>query len=180
MSNAERILDALDAALDQQVELTLYGRAAFQLGWASPPSDVYSSLDVDVVLWLGQAEDLLQVGNFWDAVHQVNHLLEAEGLYISHFFEEDQVVLRPDWRTHRVPLEGDWKNLVLYRLADEDLFLSKLMRDEPLDRADAAFIVQHRGWGPEEIQRVIAQARVPPIAEVQEQFERCSRRFLNP
>ncbi|MCB1070916.1 MAG: hypothetical protein KDL31_11225 [Kiritimatiellae bacterium] len=70
MSNAERILLALDRKLDQQVELTLYGRAALQLGFPQANPDYATSLDVD--LWLGQAEALLAQGSFWDAVESVN------------------------------------------------------------------------------------------------------------
>jgi hypothetical protein len=62
MSNAERILRALDSHLNQVVELTLYGRAALQLGFPNPPEEYARSHDVDVVLWLGQAEELAAGG----------------------------------------------------------------------------------------------------------------------
>lgn len=180
MTRAQVILSALDRRLDGPVDLTLYGRAAFALGFDPPPPGAESSLDVDVVLWLGQAEQLLENSNLWQAVQETNEELAPQGLYVSHFFAEDQVVLRPHWRHHRIAVPGPWKHLRLHRLSDEDLFLSKLMRDDPLDRDDARFLVKHRGWSADQIQQLILQARVPPIAEVQEQFEQCSRRFRNP
>ena len=77
----------------------------------------------------------------WEAVEEVNRELADQELYISHFFEEDQVILRPTWRDDRVRLPTSMgRNLVLYRLADLDLVLTKLMRDDPIDQADALFI----------------------------------------
>ena len=67
MSNARRILDGLDARLEQDVELTLYGRAALHLGFDNAPEEFAWSKDVDAVLWLGQAEELAERTGFWDA-----------------------------------------------------------------------------------------------------------------
>ncbi len=81
--NAQVILTELDQRLDVAVELTLYGRAAIQLGFPKPPADTFLSLDVDAVLWIGQAEELNETTNFWEAVEQVNQSLGDQGLYIS-------------------------------------------------------------------------------------------------
>ena len=58
MTYAERILGELDRQLESPVDLTLYGRAAFLLGFSDPPEQFSQSLDDDAVLWLGQAEEL--------------------------------------------------------------------------------------------------------------------------
>ena len=142
MNNAEMILTSLDRKLDARIELTLYGRAALVLGFDRSPVEYALSRDVDAVLWKGQAEMLLETTNFWEAVNQVNHELSDQELYISHFFEEDQVILRQDWQIHRVKVERSWHHLDLYRLGDIDLLLSKLMRDDPIDREDALFIYE--------------------------------------
>ena len=178
MTNAERILLALDEKLRSPVELTLYGRAALLLGYEAPPRECALSRDVDAVLWLGQAEELNERTNFWQAVGEVNEELAEDDLYISHFFTEDQVILRPDWRRHRAAIAGPWKKLALHRLGDVDLLLSKLMRDDPIDQSDARFIVDAAGLTPEEVKRVIASARVPDAAEIREQFELATRRLL--
>lgn len=177
MTNAEKILAALDGRLEAAVELTLYGRAALLLGFENPLLEYAMSRDVDAVLWLGQAEELARRTNFWEAVAAVNQEFRDQELYVSHFFEEDQVVLTPDWRRHRLPLAGPWKRLRLYRLGDVDLFLSKLMRDDPIDAADARFIAERAGFSREAIQEAIEQAKVPPIAEIEEQFKICAARF---
>jgi hypothetical protein len=179
MSNAERILRALDAKLTAAVELTLYGRAALLLGFPSPPKEAALSRDVDAVLWMGQAEELDATTNFWQAVEALNQELAPDGLYISHFFAEDQVVLRPGWRESRVSIPGSWADLVLFRLGDADLLLSKLMRDDPIDRRDALFIVKSAGLAPDEVDAALRAARIPDIPEIQEQFQLASRRLLD-
>ena len=179
MTNAERILASLDAKLNASVELTLYGRAALLLGFADAPQEYALSRDVDAVMWLGQAEELAESTNFWEAIEEVNREFRDQELYISHFFEEDQVVLTPEWKSQRVPIAGAWTRLRLYRLGDVDLFLSKLMRDDPIDFADAKFIAERAGFDKEAIQKAIERARVPLIPEIEEQFKICSRRFLS-
>jgi hypothetical protein len=178
MTNAERILGALDARLSDRVELTLYGRAALVLGFDRPPEEYALSRDVDAVLWIGQAEALAQTTNFWDAVEGANAELAEHDLYITHFFTEDQVILRPDWREHRVRLPGQWAHLVAYRLGDSDLLLSKLMRDDPLDHADARFIAQAAGWSKADIETLVRVARVPASEEIAEQFQLALARLL--
>lgn len=178
LKNAARILAALDNLLEAPVDLTLYGRAALSLGFSDPPEEYAWSRDIDAVLWTGQAEELNEKTNFWEAVDKVNRALAGEDLYISHFFEEDQVILRPQWKQDRVKIPGTWRKLDLYRLGDLDLLLSKLMRDDPIDQADARFIVSRAGFAREQIEQAIRSARVPDIPEISEQFQRASRRLL--
>jgi len=178
VSHAETILRSLDEALNTSVELTLYGRAALQLGFPDPPKEFALSRDVDAVFWLGQADELATRSNFWEAIEQVNRKLADQELYVSHFFEEDQVILCPAWRSNRVRIAGTWRHLQLFRLGDVDLFLTKLMRDDPLDLADARFIVERSKLSPNQIAGAIQQARVPDIPELREQFAICSKRFL--
>lgn len=133
---------------------------------------------MDAVLWLGQAEELARRSNFWEAIAAVNAEFREEGLYVSHLFEEHQVVLTPSWRANRVMLPQAWQRLTLFRLGDGDLFLSKLMRDDALDLADAKFIAERAGFDQQAIKQAIELARVPAVAEVEEQFRLCAARFL--
>jgi len=178
MTNAERILRALDAQLNARVELTLYGRAALTLGFSDPPDEYALSHDVDAVLWRGQAEALVGSTNFWQAVADVNTLLAEEELYVSHFFTEDQVALTAEWREHRTVVPGTWLHLDLYRLGDVDLLLSKLMRDDPIDLSDAKFIVSSACLDKAVVEDGIARARIPDSQELREEFERASSRLL--
>lgn len=179
MNNAEMILNSLNRRLTSQIELTLYGRAALFLGFEQPQNEYALSRDVDAVLWKGQAEMLLETSNFWEAVNAVNTELTDQELYISHFFEEEQVILRPDWRTHRVEITHSWNNLDLYRLGDIDLFLSKLMRDDPIDLEDALFIYKQGHLDIARVTQAFQEARIPDIPEIQEQFELASQRFIH-
>src|SRR5262245_50892009 len=111
ISNAQRILAALDHRLNSRIELTLYGRAALHLGFPNPPDEFALSLDIDAVFWVGQAQELADHSNFWEAVEETNRELAAQELYASHFFEETQVILRPTWRQARVQIPGNWKQL---------------------------------------------------------------------
>ena len=108
MTNPEQILKVLDRHLTSTVDLTLYGRAALTLGFDETPEDYALSRDVDAVLWIGQAEELNEKTNFWTAVERTNDDLADRGLYISHFFTENQVVLSKGWRENRVTLPGHW------------------------------------------------------------------------
>ena len=178
MTYAERILSELDRGLDGAVELTLYGRAAFLLGFENPPIQFSQSMDVDAVLWLGQADEMEEQTNFWDALEQVNKALEPEGFYMSHLFEEDQVILTADWKANRKPISGDWKNLNLTRLSDEDLLLSKLMRDDPQDRQDALFIIERNEWKEGELLQIFQKAVVPELREIHEEFDKAKAALL--
>lgn len=179
MNNAETILTCLDQKLQTRVELILYGRAALLLGFDHPLDEYALSRDVDAVLWKGQAEMLLETTNFWEAVNQVNDEMADQELYISHFFEEDQVILRPNWRNHlKKIIKRTWPHLALSRLGDIDLLLSKLMRDDPLDREDAIFIYEQGRLNMKILVQALKQARIPDIPEIREQFELASSRFL--
>ena len=116
--------------------------------------------------------------DFWPAVDATNAELADSGLYITHFFGEDQVVLRPNWREDRVRLTSTCTHLVLYRLGDIDLLLSKLMRDDPIDQSDAMFIVRQSGMSRHALAQGLAAARLPDSPEVREQFEKASSRLL--
>jgi hypothetical protein len=180
VNNAERILSALDAKLNKPVELTLYGRAAFVLGFKNTPKEFAQSKDIDAILWVGQADELARTTNFWEAVEEVNQAFRDQELYISHLFEENQVVLTPEWKKQRVRIDGPWKKLRVYRLGNVDLFLSKLMRNDPQDLADAKFVIARASWNQDAITRIISLARVPDIPEIREQFFICAANFLRP
>jgi len=178
MNNARTILDLLDSKLDSEVTLTLYGRAALSLGYDDPPAEFGQSLDVDAILAIGQAEALMEQTNFWSAIDETNQALGGSGLYVSHLFVEDQVILTPGWQSSRVPLGGGWRHLDLYRLGEGDLLLSKLMRDDPHDRGDARFIAARAGFGEAEIRRLASEARMPESPEIAEQFAKALENLI--
>ncbi len=173
MSNSLRLLKRLNELLDSPVELTLYGRAALELGFTNPKPEYSRSLDVDIVLWIGQAEELDKTGNFWNALEQLNREFDVDGLYISHLFEESQVLLSRQWRNRRVAIPLSFSRLSLFRLSDMDLFLSKLMRYDPTDLDDIIFIIESARLSPVDISFELNNAQIPDLPEIREQFDLC-------
>ena len=70
------------------------------------------------------------------------------------------------------------RRLRLYRLSDIDLLLSKLMRDDPQDLQDALFIARTAGLTQCGIEQAVRDARLPPVPEIEEQFQAASKRLL--
>jgi hypothetical protein len=93
-------------------------------------------------------------------------------------FTEDQVILTEGWLENRIPIEGDWERISLFRLSDEDLLLSKLMRDDPHDFEDALFIVETRTWRAPDVKAIVKQARIPESSEIREEFTKALDRLL--
>lgn len=174
MTNAERIVLALDRRLDHEIRLVVYGRAAIALGFDDAPESVTRSLDVDAIIPVSDRRRLQADTNFWDAQEAANRELEKDGLYITHLFEADQVFLRRDWEQHLVPLERPatrW--LRLFRPATLDLILTKMMRgDDPQDLADIAFLIQHDRVRSEEVEAAFVEALIPDLLELRDAFER--------
>jgi hypothetical protein len=174
MTNAEIIVQALDDLLDHEVKLVLYGRAAIALGFEDAPDAVGRSLDVDVILSLSHAAALEADEQFWTAQEALNKLLEKQGLYLTHLFDETQVFLRPDWEQHLVAIEcPSLRHLKLFRPATIDLILTKMMRgNDPQDMEDIAFLVAHDGITAAQMEEAFASVRIPAVDELREAFER--------
>jgi hypothetical protein len=67
MINAERIVRELDARLDHEVRMVLYGRAALALGFANAPAAANDSLDVDAIIPMSAREAFQADEQFWTA-----------------------------------------------------------------------------------------------------------------
>ncbi len=178
MNNVTLILNMLDEKLNSEVELTLYGRAALQLGFEKPLEEHALTKDVDAVFQIDQAEMLLAQTNFWEVIEEINQTLSDQELYISHFFTEDQIVRTNNWLKNRIRIKGNWKNLLLYRLGNMDLLLSKLMRDDPIDLKDALYIVRSTDLKKDQITNALQEAFVPDVPDIKEQLEIASLKLL--
>ncbi len=169
MTNPEKILLELDKNLQNPVELILYGRAALSLAFLDG-GDWAATMDVDVIIPNLSVAAFDQNLDFWKALEQTNSALESEGLYLTHVFLEEQVILSKEWRTRCVPIvmEG-LKNLTVHRPSTEDLILTKMMRVDPQDREDILnlhqYVSQDIEW-----KSFFTSAVVPDIPEIQEAF----------
>ena len=174
MTNAEIIATTLDALLDHEVTLVIYGRAALALGFDDVPEAVGRSLDLDVILPFSEAARIEADEQFWAAQHQLNKALENKGLYLTHIFQEDQVFLRPDWQKHIKPvLRPITHRLKLFRPDAVDLILTKMMRgDDAQDMEDIQFLVESEGLTLKAMEPAFASVRIPDVEELRETFQR--------
>ena len=172
MTNAERILSALDSGLDHPVQLVIYGRAALALGFNDPPAATKFSLDVDAIIPLSMVDSMREDTGFWGAQENANRVLEPEGLYITHLFEADQVFLRVDWERHLVPVTRPatrW--LQLFRPATLDLILTKMMRgNDPQDMADVDFLIRHDRITADQLEGALNAVVLPDLVELRDAF----------
>jgi hypothetical protein len=174
MTNAERIVKALDSLLDHEVSLVIYGRAAITLGFTNPPAAVAHSLDVDVVLRDSQMAALDADDQFWNAQAEVNAQLDPEGLYMTHLFGEQQVFLRRRWEREIIPtLRPSLRFLRLFRPATIDLILTKMMRgNDEEDMQDVDFMIRHDRITRGQIEDAFRDAVIPDVVELRDAYER--------
>jgi hypothetical protein len=192
MNNPWRILQTLDRHLTASAEITLFGRGALALGYASSPAAFAASHDVDGILplaWLAADDEHL---DFWEAQQRTNVELEPEGLYLTHLFRELEVILTPDWLSRRVRIPMEFSHLAVFRPATLDLILTKMARGDENDLADIGFLLDREPLTADQLRSAFLRARVPDVPEIQALFLlpnpkswRCSRlanegRDLNP
>jgi len=179
MNNPRSILEILDSRLTDPTELILYGRAALALGFEEPRADFSSTLDVDAILPLADLPRLEADEVFWTALEETNNELESRGLYMTHLFVEDQVILSEGWYERRVPIElVSLKSLRLFRPDLGDLILTKMMRVDPQDRDDILFLLDAMEAPEVRLQWYFSKAKVPPIPEIEDAFRENKRWVL--
>jgi hypothetical protein len=173
-TNPHRILKRLDQNLAQPVELTLFGRAALALGFGEALPEWGQTLDVDLIVAAHPAARLEAANPFWDALEATNAQLAPSGLFLAHIFEEHQLILRPGWYAQRRRIE--WPEpgkLTLYRPATLDLILTKMARaEDPEDRRDILTLMALESLSPQAVRQAMADARVPELPDLIEQFHR--------
>ncbi len=180
MKNAERILAALDRRLDHSIELTIFGRAALALAFPHPPEHVERSLDVDGIIPMAELEAFENDVQFWEALEEANRELESDGLYLTHLFQEDQVILAPGWLERRSALTRPrYSHLQLFCPSTSDLVLTKMMRGgDDEDMADIRFLLTQPGASQHEMMWALEHAVVPPVAELQALFDEAREKVL--
>ena len=168
----ERLLLALDAGLDHEVRLIIYGRSAVWLGFENPPAAAATTQDVDAIIPNEQVQALADDLQFWDSRDAVNERFKSEGLYITHLFPESEVFLRRDWLTHIVPITRlNLRRLKLFRPATIDLVLSKMMRgSDEQDMADAEFMIRHDHINEAQLLEAFSQMKPIELVELRETF----------
>ncbi len=179
MNNPLAILRALDGHLDHPVELTLYGRAALALGFATHERRHETTQDVDAIIPMAQLDQLRADEQFWDARDVTNAELAEHGLYMTHLFTEMDVFLPPDWLERRVAIPCPFTHLKLYRPATLDLILTKMMRGaDPDDLSDIEFLLRNEPVTETELRAAFERVRMPDIQELHDAFRSAKPRVL--
>lgn len=171
MNNPEKILRTLDGHLNQKMRLILYGRAALVLGYDQAPQEFGATMDVDAILPEVEMTQLEANDDFWNALESTNQELESTGLYITHLFGDDQVILSPKWLDEIVPINYQLAQLQLYRPSTTDLILTKMMRVDPQDRSDIIFLLKQGDVDLAILNQKMKEAIIPHIPEIFEAFE---------
>lgn len=175
------ILQTLDQKLDHEVSLVLFGRAAIWLGFEGVPRELGATVDVDGIIRLSQLDELLNDGQFWDAVEATNKELEPQGLYITHLFQEDQIFLGADWESQIVPLSfPELSHLRLFRPSTADLILTKMMRGaDKSDLDDIQLLINSGKVTKARLTDAFANMKVIELTELQDAFARARPVVLN-
>lgn len=179
MNNPQTILATLDSFLRDETRLVLHGRAALALGYGQAGADLAVTADVDVILPGMQMSAIESDRQFWEALDHTNAALEPRGLYITHLFTDEQVILTPEWEENLVPIPiPTLKRLRAFRPSTLDLVLTKMMRDDPQDADDIGFLLRQEALAPSDLAEAFARARCPDVAEIRETFARLQRKVL--
>lgn len=171
VNNPRKILQELDNQLARPTGLILYGRGALAMAYPDE-SGWQSTMDVDVIIPSEEESRFDQDEQFWTALELANQQLDADGLYLTHLFLDEQIILSPDWRSRCVPIrETNFKHLSLGRPSTQDLILTKMMRVDPQDREDVLRLLQLDPPHEPDWKTVFQTARVPDSHELRVAFE---------
>ncbi len=170
MTNPERILRELDRHLRRPTRLILFGRAALSLGFEPPDATFAATRDVDMILPSVDMTSIESDDQFWEAVDRTNRELEPSGLFVTHLFADDQIVIRPDWLDRIVPIACDLRHARLFRPASLDLLMTKMMRHDPQELEDIRFLLRHEHISRRDIEGAVRMARVPDLPELRAIF----------
>ena len=152
--------------------MILYGRAALALGYPHPLPAFAATYDVDAILPSLEMHKIEADHQFWDALELTNHELTASGLYITHLFTDDQVILSPDWHGNIVPIPCPGLHLLQpFRPSTLDLILTKMMRIDPQDREDIEFLLTELDAPIASVKSVLCNAVIPDVPEIIEAFQ---------
>ena len=152
--------------------MILYGRAALALGYPHPLPAFAATYDVDAILPSLEMHKIEADHQFWDALELTNHELTASGLYITHLFSDDQIILSPGWYHNIKPICCPCLGLLQpFRPSTADLILTKMMRIDPQDRDDIEFLLTELDIPAVPLTSVICNAVIPDVPEIIEAFQ---------
>lgn len=175
MNNPLIILQELDKHLREETEFVIFGKSAIVLGFPTAPSSYGGTMDVDGIIPMEMLESLSNNESFWEALEKTNEALKPTGLYITHLFQEDQIILTPDWLERTVSLDLGLSHLKIQRPSTLDLILTKMMRGDDADLQEIEFLIKADNINPSDLEAAYRIARIPNIPEIEEIFLRSQK-----
>jgi len=163
MRNSEFILSTLDECLDRRLDVRLHllGGAALDLVYGIERF----SEDVDCFCALTEAR-AIDSDPFQNALANANEVLEPRGLYLTHIFDENELVHLPDWTSRLTPPPSDAPTFCRFdydAVSAEDIILSKFTRFDEKDRLDIEDLMRVRAVTREVIDALIPSVVVPDV-----------------
>ena len=170
-SNTRKILATLDKYLSSEIDLVVYGKSALHLLFEGDRRISLTNV-VDLIVPELQVQVFDKRIDFWDALEKTNQDLEKSSLYLTHIFDEKQIILHPSWYSNKVKIQTDELNyLNIFVPSPMDLILTKMMRVDPLDRSDIVFIFDNAEIKSQELRSYCMEAFCPDQAEIRDAFE---------
>jgi hypothetical protein len=156
---AELILETLDGHLHGPGTIRLLGGAALILGYGLDRA----TEDVDLLQDDAEMRALIDTAEFGEALAATNADLEPRGLYLTHIWGPEQLILASEWRARCRPVTlASLKKLHLEVLGPDDLIISKLARADDGDLRDMEFLLS-RHTTVNEVEEILPSIVVPAV-----------------
>lgn len=166
---AQLILETLDRHLRGPGAIRLLGGAALTLGYGL----VRATEDVDLLQDDAEVRALIETAEFGVALAATNTELEPQGLYLTHIWGPEQLILSSGWRGRCRPLTlPSLQRLRVEILGPVDLIISKLVRADDGDLRDMEFLLT-RHTTVAEVESLLPSVVVPEVFA--ESWPRASR-----
>lgn len=135
---AALILETLDRHLQGPGTIRLLGGAALTLGYGLDRT----TEDVDLLQDDAEVTALIEAAEFGQALEATNVELEPKGLYLTHIWGPEQLILSSTWRSRCRPISlPSLQKLRLEVLGPADLIISKLARADDGDLRDMEYLL---------------------------------------
>lgn len=163
MNAALQIAQTLDRHLNASTSIVVFGFGAalldprFQVRELGRPTN-----DIDLIIPENRALEVDADKAFWEAIEATNRDLEPSGLYVTHIFPEQEVILTPEWSkfTREMP-HPELNHLKLFRPRVLDLVLSKMGRGDHKDIEDVRAILTLERVTASDLIKASQRAHVP-------------------
>jgi hypothetical protein len=156
---AALIVETLDRHLQGPGTIRLLGGAALTLGYGLDRV----TEDVDLLQDDLEVQALIDTAEFGVALEATNTELEPKGLYLTHIWGPEQLILSTGWRERCRPVAlSSLEKLRLEVLGPADLIISKLARADDGDLKDMQYLLATHTTAAE-VQGLLPSLTIPAV-----------------